>query len=381
MNGWDMTDIQGIPAEQGVENTQATVGAQGTDHAMTWSAGLPSALDGRSVLTWQQLLDAGISALTEAGVADAELDAWYILAETFHTDRVHFFLDRRRPIFGGKLLKGLPAYRELLLKRMARVPLQQLLGVQDFMGLTFYVDEHVLIPRQDTETLVETVLKEQKETEISVLDMCTGSGCIGISLAVHGGYRCVTAVDKSLEALKIAKKNGKRLFLLRAGSVKAESTQVSKEPWYLRLTTYITSSDSKDIGRISSDAKKQSLLFLESDMFAGLEQSNKYDVIVSNPPYIPSAVIEKLDPEVRDYEPRMALDGAEDGLYFYRILARDSKKYLNEGGSVYYEIGYDQAKAVTALLVDNGYADIRVLKDEPGNDRIVTGVWCKKQEV
>lgn len=369
MNGWDMTGIQNLP------------GDQETGDAAVWVNGLPAALDGSSVLTWQQLLDAGILALTQAGVADADLDAWYLLAEAFHTDRVHFFLDRRRPVFGGKLLKGLPMYREFLLKRMARVPLQQLLGVQDFMGLTFHVNEHVLIPRQDTETLVETVLKEHTETEISVLDMCTGSGCIGISLAVLGGYQSVTAVDKSPEALKVAKKNGQKLFLLRTGSVKAESVQVSKEPWYLRLTTYITSSEVRDISQISCDAKKRNLFLLESDMFTGLDQSEKYDVIVSNPPYIPSAVIEDLDPEVRDHEPRIALDGAEDGLYFYRILAAESKKYLNEGGSVYYEIGYDQAEAVTALLRDHGYAGIRVLKDEPGNDRIVTGAWCHKQEV
>lgn len=345
------------------------------------SNGLPKALDGSSVLTWQQLLDAGISALARAGVTDAKLDAWYLLAEAFHTDRVHFFLDRRRPVFGEKLEKGLLVYRDFLLKRAARIPLQQLLGVQDFMGLTFRVNEHVLIPRQDTETLVETVLKEHKETELSVLDMCTGSGCIGISLAVLGGYSHVTAVDKSLQALKVAKKNGQRLFLLRAGSVKAETTLTSKEPWSVKFTTYISGADGRALSQMGTDVKKRYLTLVESDMFTGVEQSEKYDIIVSNPPYIPSAVIEALEPEVRDHEPRMALDGAGDGLYFYRILAVESKRYLNKGGRVYFEIGYDQAEPVATLLMEQGYEDIRVLKDGPGNDRVVTGVWCNKQEV
>ncbi|MEG2732116.1 MAG: HemK/PrmC family methyltransferase, partial [Clostridium sp.] len=166
---------------------------------------------------------------------------------------------------------------------------------------------------------------------------CTGSGCIAISLAVLGGYDCITAADRSLEALKVAKKNGSSLL----------------------------------------EGRKQ-LVFIESDMFSNLDAAEKYDIIVSNPPYIPSSVIEELAPEVREHEPRMALDGAEDGLYFYRILSDKSRAYLNDGGSIYFEIGYDQAEAVTGLLLNDGYKEVKVIKDEPGLDRVVEAVWhCK----
>lgn len=323
-------------------------------------------LSGTAIPTWQQLLDSGIEVLSEGGVAEADLDAWYLLSAAFQIDRVHFFLDRSRPVFGGKLEKGLSAYRDFLARRVERIPLQQILGVQAFMGLTFHVNEHVLIPRQDTEKLVEEVLKDHKETELSVLDMCTGSGCIGISLAVLGGYEHVTLTDKSTEALKVAKKNGSSLFLLQKGSVRAESGGVSKEPWCFRFSTCIVENEKPVLRKLT---------LLESDMFSALSEAQKYDIIVSNPPYIPTDAIELLDPEVREHEPRMALDGAEDGLYFYRILAQRARYYLTEGGSIYLEIGYDQAAAVTELFAEKGYREICVIKDEPGLDRVVKAVW------
>lgn len=326
-------------------------------------------LDGNSVITWQQLLDEGIRQLAQAGIAEAELDSWYLLSAAFGIDRIHFFMDRNRPVFGGKLAKGLPAYRTFLARRAERVPLQQILGVQDFMGFTFHVNEHVLIPRQDTEKLVEEVLSAHKEKGISILDICTGSGCIGISLALRGGYDSVTLTDISREALKVAKKNGSSLFLLQKGSVRAESVTLPEETPGFRLATRIV---------VDGEIQCRELILRESDMFSALDPADKFDIIVSNPPYIPSAVIEELDPEVRDYEPRKALDGAEDGLYFYRILAAESRQYLKNGGSIYLEIGYDQAEAVTGLLAENGYRKIRVVKDEPGLDRIVEAVWCEE---
>lgn len=342
-------------------------------------------LDGSTVITWQQLLDEGVRFLAEAGIVEADLDAWYLLSGAFDIDRIHFFLDRNRNVFGARLEKGLPAYQEYLLKRGNRVPIQQILKSQDFMGFTFFVNEHVLIPRQDTETLVEVVLKEHSEKECSVLDMCTGSGCIAIALSVLGGYDQVTAADRSLDALRVAKKNASSLFMVRKDSIKAKSESISESPWGCEMTAIVTAETeprkgSEKIGLKRNESRmlplrEQKLRLLESDMFTNPMLKEKYDIIVSNPPYIPSAVIEELEPEVRDYEPRMALDGAEDGLYFYKILAKETKKYLNKGGSVYLEIGYDQAEAVSELLLKDGYDEIRVIKDEPGLDRIVTAVW------
>lgn len=338
-----------------------------------------------TITTWQQLLDEGVSRLTEAGVTEADLDAWYLLSDAFHIDRIHFFMDKSRPVFGARLEAGRPVYEEYLKARSSRIPLQQILGSQEFMGLSFKVNEHVLIPRQDTETLVEEVLKEHPETEISVLDMCAGSGCIALSLAVLGGYEHVTAVDRSLEALKVAQKNGSSLFLVQKGTVKAESRLLSECPRKFEFTVCQTA----DTGRLkkglgvagtkaSDDGapslRVRHLTLMESDMYSNIEPAGQYDMIVSNPPYIPSSVIDGLEPEVRDHEPRMALDGDEDGLYFYRILAAKSGKYLKDGGSVYFEIGYDQGEAVSELLLENGFENVCVVKDGPGLDRVVKAV-------
>ena len=229
--------------------------------------------------------------------------------------------------------KKIDKYWELISKREMRIPLQQLTGVQEFMGLEFYVNEHVLIPRQDTETLVELILNEHKEKNISLLDVCTGSGCIAVSLAKLGGYADVTALDLSEEALKVAKSNGEKLL-------------------------------------------DHPVKFIKSDMFSALDPENRYDVIVSNPPYIPSQVIEGLEPEVKDHEPRMALDGEPDGLKFYRILAEEGKKYLKNGGEIYMEIGWDQAKDVTKIFETMGFKGLRTVRDMTGNDRVV----CARKE-
>lgn len=174
--------------------------------------------NGRTDLTWRELLDEGGARLSEAGVPDAGTDAWYLMEAAFGIDRVHYYLDQNRPIHAERLEKGYGRYQEMLQKRAERIPLQQILGMQDFMGMTFSVDENVLIPRQDTETLVERVLRDYPEKDLKLLDMCTGSGCIAISLAVLGGYQNVTAVDISEAALRVAKKNARRLFLIQKGT-------------------------------------------------------------------------------------------------------------------------------------------------------------------
>lgn len=162
-------------------------------------------------MTLYDLLNEGNAALQQAGDTDGENDAKLLLFEAFHLDLVHFLMDRLRPLSeqDAKVQEQIRTYREMIEKRASRIPLQQILGSQEFMGLEFYVNEHVLIPRQDTETLVELVLQEQQGREKKLLDLCTGSGCIAISLAVKGGYESVTATDLSEEALKVAERNAK----------------------------------------------------------------------------------------------------------------------------------------------------------------------------
>ncbi|WP_313076852.1 peptide chain release factor N(5)-glutamine methyltransferase [Lacrimispora sp.] len=284
-------------------------------------------------VTLDSLLIEGTKVLSEAGVEEASLDARYLLFEAFDTDLTHFILDRSSVISEDELiLNRIDQYRSMIEKRSQRIPLQQITGSREFMGLEFYVNEHVLIPRQDTETLVELILKDFKGNKPVILDMCTGSGCIAISLAKLGGFDCVTGVDISKEALSVARRNVEAL--LGTGGI----------------------------------------ALIESNLFEVLGSEQKFDVIVSNPPYIPTEIIKGLQPEVRDFEPMLALDGREDGLFFYRQLVSDGRRFLNPGGSVYFEIGYDQAEAVSGLLIDAGFAEIRVVKDAAGLDRVVCAV-------
>ena len=280
-------------------------------------------------MTLHQLLGEGASRLEKAGDPEAELDARRLLLEAFHLYTVHFLMNRMQPLSRTRDVEAATdRYREMIKKRSRRIPLQHILGSQDFMGLTFKVNEHVLIPRQDTETLTELVLQEQKDRKKKVLDLCTGSGCIAISLGVPGGYEDVTAVDLSAEALKVARENGERLL-----------------------------------------GRDRTIRFLQGDLFDCVE--GRFDIITANPPYIATQVIRGLAPEVRDYEPRMALDGDEDGLSFYRRIAAQARGRLNPGGCVYLEIGHDQGRAVRDLLEAAGFENIRIVKDTPGLDRVV----------
>lgn len=285
-------------------------------------------------LTLQILLEEGTEKLLKAGVEEASLDSKYLLFEAFHTDMAHFLIDRNKRLPGvSSILKEAAKYRTMIEKRSKRIPLQQITGSQEFMGLEFYVNEYVLIPRQDTETLVERVLKDYKGMKPEILDMCTGSGCIAISLALLGGFDRVTGADISQEALKVAETNVQRLM------------------------------------------GENQITLIESDLFASLKENRKFDVIVSNPPYIPTKIIEELQPEVRDHEPILALDGMEDGLHFYRRMVLDCRRFLKAEGAVYFEIGYDQGDAVSGLLKEAGYKDIRVVKDAAGLDRVVCAVY------
>ena len=216
-------------------------------------------------------------------------------------------------------------YEELLTRRASGVPLQYLTREQNFCGLSLYVDERVLSPRQDTECLVEEVLRDGARG--ALLDLCTGSGCIPLALLKHGNFSCALGADISAEALAVAETNRARTGL--------------------------------------------PLLLRQSDLFAEIPE--RFDVITANPPYIESAEIESLSVEVRDHEPRLALDGAADGLAFYRRLAAESGAHLKPGGRLYLEIGMSQGAAVASLLEAAAFSDIQIIRDLAGRDRIVKG--------
>lgn len=287
-------------------------------------------------MTMEQLYRQGSDKLAGAGVKDALIDGRYLFLEAFGMTMASFLAVKSQELgTDEETREKCRKYQTLLEKRANRIPLQHLTGMQSFMGYDFYVNEHVLIPRQDTETLAELVLKEHPVGSRTLLDVCTGSGCIAISLALMGQYEYVTASDISAKALEVAERNVEALL-----------------------------GDYKGCFRL-----------VESDMFQKLPQGLTFDIITSNPPYIKSRIIEELEPEVRDYEPRLALDGTEDGLKFYRILVRECRNYLKPGGTVYMEIGHDQGRLVRELFQSSGYQEIRIEKDMAGLDRVVRAVW------
>ena len=266
------------------------------------------------------LLADGAKMLTQAGIDEAELDAGYILEYITGLNSAQYFIHSEDIIEKNKAEE----FFRLIERRSKRIPLSYVIGTRDFFGLTFKVDENVLIPEQETELLVEEVIKYSEGK--SVLDMCTGSGCIAISIALFGKPSKVAASDISEKALEVARENAKSL---KAGEIS----------------------------------------FIQGDMFENV--TDKFDIIVSNPPYIETGEIDELMPEVRDYIPRLALDGDIDGLKFYRIISKEAVKKLNKNGRIFYEIGYNQSRAVASILLENGFTDVKIMKDYSGLDRIV----------
>lgn len=281
-------------------------------------------------MTYRECYQRGYQVLADAGVSDAKLDARLLLEYVCGTAQHDLILNGDRVLTDNEV----SCYEEVIAKRAERIPLQHITGVQEFMGYTFSVNEHVLVPRQDTEVLVEEALKVLKP-EMQILDMCTGSGCILLSLLALGKDIVGTGVDISSAALQVATRNAKQI-----------STQVCKE----------------------LDAT-----FLESNLFEKV--TDKFDIIVSNPPYIKSAVIDTLEPEVRLHEPLSALDGTADGLYFYERIVTESRNYLKENGVLLFEIGHDQGEAVSRLMVEAGFKGVYVKKDYAGLDRVVAGFF------
>ena len=283
-------------------------------------------------MTYRECYEKGCHILNEAGIEESTLDARLLLEAVCGTDRNDLLVHGEQPVMSQAEEK----YLNWIRQRAEHIPLQQLTGEQDFMGLTFSVNEHVLIPRQDTEILVEEVLKELHDG-MRILDMCTGSGCILLSL-LHYSNDCEgLGVDLSAEALEVAGRN---------------------------------------VLKVLTPEKAEHAHFLQSDLFEKVE--GKFEIIVSNPPYIASAEIEKLMPEVRDHEPRMALDGTEDGLHFYRRIIKEAGKHLVNSGMLFFEIGYDQGQAVSELMRTGGYREVQVVQDYAGLDRVVLGTYCER---
>lgn len=281
-------------------------------------------------MTYRECYVYGKKKLEQAGVADAEIDARLLLEFVCHTSRHDLLLHPDRTLTEQEE----SAYMAYLEKRSERIPLQHITGEQAFMGFDFHVNEHVLIPRQDTEILVEEAL-QIVQPGMRVLDMCTGSGCILLSILALGKELCGVGADISEQALQVAVQNH--------------------------------ASIEKQCGQTLCAS------FLQSDLFTQI--TGRFDMIVSNPPYIATAVIETLEPEVRLHEPMNALDGTADGLHFYKKIVTESRAFLNKGGALLFEIGYDQGEAVSKLMQEAGFVRIGIKKDYAGLDRVVYGYY------
>lgn len=268
----------------------------------------------------------GQKILEEQQIDNASGEAWYLFSHCFQLSREDYLFGMTQEVEEGEPLKR---YQEMLKKRVEqRIPLQYLLETQEFMGYSFWVTPDVLIPRQDTEIVLEEVINERIHPE-SILDLCTGSGCIAISLALQMNPRICVGTDISEKALNVAKVNGKNLAPM--------------------------------------------VEFIQSDLFEHV--TGTYDLIISNPPYIKSRECLKLMPEVKNHEPMLALDGKEDGLYFYRKIIKNAAGYLNFGGMLAFEIGWDQGEDVSDLMRKAGFQNVAVKKDLAGLDRLVFGYY------
>lgn len=288
--------------------------------------------------TFHELLTQGTQLLMNAGIEEARLDAWLLLEYTADISRAWYYAHPESEV-NEKIVSE---YLSLCQKRAEHIPLQHLTHQACFMGYDFYVDERVLVPRQDTEVLAEEALHQLRNIRNPrILDMCTGSGCLLLSLLMELPDATGTGVDISEAALAVAERNRKNL-------------ELEKRAVLVQSDTFSGDYFQKNSGNISLE----------------------YDMLISNPPYIPTEEIGKLMEEVRFHDPVLALDGREDGLYFYRRITEQAGKYLKPGGWLMYEIGCEQGTDVSAIMQGEGFAEVTVKKDLAGLDRVVIG---KKQ--
>ena len=285
-------------------------------------------------MTYREAYEQGMRLLAENGIGEADTDARRLLEYVCHTEYQTLYTH------GDRVLDEIQweIYVNYLKKRAERIPLQYLTHTQSFMGLDFYVNEHTLIPRPDTEILVEEVMRYGHDG-MAVLDLCTGSGCILLSLLRYSNGCFGVGTDISKEALAVAEGNAKTLGF-------------------------------------ADKMKQGELLFLQGDLYDALEKTlPAFDVIVSNPPYIRSDVIPTLMPEVKEHEPQLALDGGGDGLDFYRRIIGGAPAASKRESALFFEIGADQGDAVKELMLRAGYRDVQIVKDYAGLDRVVYGLW------
>ena len=271
-------------------------------------------------MTYQELLHYGTEYLKNAQIADHKTDAWLMFSFCANIDRAKYMMKMHETV--PDFLKEV--YEAFMQKRILGIPLQYLLGTQSFMGMDFFVNADVLIPRADTEILVEHALNMLHE-EAEVLDLCTGSGCIAVSMKAFRPDIKMHASDISEKALEIAKLN--------------------------------------------ACYNKTDIRFFKGDLFEAL--NGTFDMIVSNPPYIKTEEISQLEKHVKDFEPRTALDGGDSGLDFYLRIFEKAESYLKPGGSILVEIGWDQGEQVRQIAEKNGFTDIKIVKDLSGLDRVV----------
>lgn len=291
-------------------------------------------MDTREVYTIGKVLEQGYKTLKESNNCNYILDSQLLLSKIINKDKLFIMLNRDFQI-SSEEAKG---YFELIKLRKNKMPIKYILGYTEFMGLNFKVKEGVLIPRPDTEILVENVISViNKNKYMNIADVCCGSGAIGVSIAVYCPKAHIDCFDISNTACEVTNEN----------SSIQETTH--------RLKVY------------------------KSDLLeAAIKNGSMYDVIVSNPPYIRKDVIPSLMEDVRDYEPYEALDGGEDGLYFYRRIALESKGVLKNNGLIALEIGHDQRETVTEILKNSDFHAIECYKDLSGNDRVITAYLNNK---
>ncbi len=280
--------------------------------------------------TIRNLISAARDELNKSGAGEGNIDAQIFMMKAVNMDKTGILVNHDYELNEEQIAD----FRTMVEKRKSGIPSQYIVGKCEFMGYDFFVDENVLIPRADTEVLVEKVLEFSVEKKFkNILDMCTGSGCIAISLVLNGIKKAVGA-DISQGALNIAKKN-------------AEYNDV-----------------------------KNKTEFIHSNLFENI--NGIFDAIVSNPPYIPKEDIKSLMREVKDHEPLSALDGGEDGLDFYREITKQSRKYLKDGGMLFYEIGYNQSEDLHKIMEENGFEKVTIVKDYAGLDRVVFGTKTER---
>lgn len=292
--------------------------------------------------TFHELLTQGTQLLMNAGIEEARLDAWLLLEYTADISRAWYYAHPESEV-NEEIVSE---YLSLCQKRAEHIPLQHLTHQACFMGYDFYVDERVLVPRQDTEVLAEEALHQLRNVrKARILDMCTGSGCLLLSLLMELPDATGTGVDISEAALAVAERNRKNL-------------ELEKRAVLVQSDTFSGDYFQKNSGNISLE----------------------YDMLISNPPYIPTEEIGKLMEEVRFHDPVLALDGREDGLYFYRRITEQAGKYLKPGGWLMYEIGCEQGADVSAIMQGEGFAEVAVKKDLAGLNRVVIGKKKMQEE-